>query len=44
MKTVAECLTGPADEPLIKRSRDGSLIPGEGRRIVLLDDSPEGER
>ena len=43
VKTVAECLIGPTDEPLIKRARDGSLIPGEGRRIVLLDQPPEGE-
>ena len=42
VKTIAESLTGPADEPLIKRARDGRLIPGEGRRIVLLDDPPEG--
>ena len=44
VKTIAECLTGPAGEPLIRRAPDGQLIPGEGRRVVLLDDPPEGER
>ena len=38
IKTITECLADSADEPVIKPDRDGHLIPGEGRRILLLDD------
>ena len=43
VRTIAECLTGPADEPLIERAADGRLVAGKSRRIVLRDDPPGGE-